>query len=93
MWLRRGVLAMLLSGSLLIGVTGTTLAQDGGGCPAGQGYELMSLDALNAQYPGAGDYARRKDNNGDERVCVKTTAKPNPNKNSSVHLGFVDNNK
>jgi hypothetical protein len=53
----------------------------------------MSLDGLNARYPGAGDYARSKDNNGDELVCVETNEKPNPNENASIHLGFVDNNK
>ena len=92
MRLRHGVLALILSGGLVVGLAGTTVAKDAGSCPAGQGYELLSLDALDARYPGAGGYAAFKDNNGDGLVCVKVTEKPNPNVHQG-HLGFVDNNK
>jgi hypothetical protein len=92
MRLRYGALAPILSGGLAVGVAGATLAKDAGSCPAGQGYDLLSLAALDARYPGAGGYAAFRDNNGDGLVCVKVTAKPNPHVHQG-HPGFADNNK
>ncbi len=57
-------------------------------CP--DDFELTSIKALNQEFPGAGDYAKRKDNNGDRLICVKFQTYPPPAP-YSVHIAFVDN--